>query len=88
MRDAIEEGMNATTDTNELRIDGINYAVTATNTDRGIKYELHGPRGARLFTMRNYHNPSLMFLINGRTQKTTNIWLTDKSGTLERVEVL
>lgn len=72
-----------------VKIGRITYAVTVDTDSKGrAKYNLHGPRGAHLWTMRNYHNQDLMFLINARTSKTERIWFTDKSGKLERVEVL
>lgn len=63
-----------------VKIEGIEYQVEKQED----KYLLHGPRGARYFTMRNVNRPNHMFLINDRgfTKKAPGVWLSDADGSL------
>ncbi len=54
-----------------------------------IQYILRGARGATYGTMRNYNQPALMALVNGRgfgmAPGFDGVWLTDVNGRLEVV---
>lgn len=50
-------------------------------------WELRGKRGAHYFTMRNVHDPLVMFVCDARgfgpVKSLDHVWLTDRSGSLE-----
>lgn len=55
-------------------------------------YTLIGKRGAKYYTMRNKPDPKLMFLVREGAKVTGHaldrVWLTDKNGILEEVDVM
>ena len=67
----------------EITVEGRRFSVE----QDGDKYVLAGVCGAKYRTVRNHHNPSLMFLVNAKSifKGAPDVWLTDRDGELEIV---
>lgn len=70
-----------------IKIGRLSYSVESAGTDMdGLKkYALVGSRGARYVTMRNKKTPNLLFIMRSDNRP---VWFVEKSGGLERVDVI
>ena len=73
-----------------MKIRGREYKVAVLPPDQLDEgrpvYMITGQRGAVYYTVRNRPNPDLMFLMSAAGKcMLKNVWLTDRSGTLEEV---
>lgn len=53
-----------------------------------VRYSLTGKRGGSFFTMRNAHNPHLMFIVSNAmgNKSLDGVWLSDENGVLKLVQ--